>query len=64
MANKALYDEPWPNYLKLNRKKIIRDLGNNNSNIIENQTFHENAEKVFNKLLLRVREKTIKFFVT
>ena len=64
MANKALYDEPWPNYLTLNRKKIIRDLGNNNSNIIENQTFHENAEKVFNKLLLRVREKTIKFFVT
>lgn len=26
----------------------------------ENQAFHDNAEKVFNKLLLSIREKTMK----
>ena len=62
LAHKALCDESWPNYFSLNRKKFIRDFRNNNSNMIErskeNQTFHENAEKVFNKLPLSVREKS------
>ena len=44
-------------------KKSIRNLRNNNSNMIErskqNHTFHENAEKVFNKLPLSIREKNI-----
>ena len=48
LARKAFYDETWPNYLSLNRKKFIRDLRKNDSNMIErskeNQTFHENAE--------------------
>ena len=61
LAYKALYDESWPNYLYLNRKKFIRDLRNNDSNLIErskeNQTFHDNTEKVFNKLPLSIREK-------
>ena len=43
-------------------KIIIRDLRNNDSNMIENlkkdQAFHDNAEKVFNKLLLSIREKS------
>ena len=42
-------------------EKIIRDLRNNDSNLIErskeNQTFHDNTEKVFNKLPLSIREK-------
>ena len=54
-----------PNYLSLNRKKVIRDLINKDSNMIErseeNQTFH-NAEKVFNKLPLSIVEKTVKYF--
>ena len=62
LAHKALYDESWPNYLSLNRKKIIRILRNNNTNMIErlkeNQTFHEYSEKVFNKLPLRIREES------
>ena len=28
----------------------------------ENQALHENAENVFNKLLLRIKEKSIKYF--
>ena len=60
LAYKVLYDKSWPNYLLLNRKKIIRDL--NDSNMIErskeNQIFHDNAEKVFNKLPLSIREKS------
>ena len=44
-------------------KKNIRDLRNNESNMIErsreNQALHENAENVFNKLLLRIKEKSI-----
>ena len=39
----------------------MRDLRNNDSNIEmskENQTFHDNAEKVFNKLSLSIREKS------
>ena len=47
----------------LNQRKIIRDLRNNDSNTIEsskeNQTFHDNAETVFNKLSLSIREKSI-----
>ena len=43
LAWKALYDEPWLNYLSFTRKKFIRGLRNNNSNMIErskeNQTF-------------------------
>ena len=35
LAHKALYDESWPNYLSLNRKKIMRDLRNNDSNMVE-----------------------------
>ena len=62
MACKALYDESWPNYLSLNRKKFIRDLRNNDSNMIErskeNQAFYDNAEKVFKKLPLSIREKS------
>ena len=62
LAHKALYNESWPNYLSLNCKKLIRDLRNNDSNMIgrsnKNHTFHENAEKVFNKLPLSVREKS------
>ena len=54
LAHKALCDESWPNYLSLNRKKVIRSLRNNDSHMIEKskeyQTFHENAEKVFNIL--------------
>ena len=54
LEHKALYIESWPNHLSPNRKKFIRDLRNYDSNMIErskeNQTFHENAEKVFNKL--------------
>ena len=61
LAYKALYDEAWPSYLYLNRKKFIRDLRNNDSNLIErskeNQTFHDNTDKVFNKLPLSIREK-------
>ena len=53
LAYKALYDESWPNYL---------DLRNNDSNMIErskeNQSFHNNAEKIFNKLPLSIREKS------
>ena len=45
------------------KKKNIRDLRNNESNMIErsreNQALHENAENVFNKLLLRIKEKSI-----
>ena len=55
------YTISQPNYLSLNRKKVIRDLRNNDSNMIErskeNQTFH-NAEKVFNKLPLSIVEKS------
>ena len=62
LAHKALYDESWSHYLSLNRKKIIRDLRNNDSNMIERsnekQTFHENFENVFNKLPLSVTEKS------
>ena len=43
LAYKALSDEPWLNYLSFNWKKFIRDLRNNDSNMIErskeNQTF-------------------------
>ena len=43
-------------------EKNMRDLRNNDSNMIEmskeNQTFHDNAEKVFNKLSLSIREKS------
>ena len=43
-------------------KKNIRDLRNNDCNMIEkskeNQTFHDNAEKVFNKIPLSIREKS------
>ena len=35
LTQKALCDESWPNYLSLNRKKFIRDLRNNDSNMIE-----------------------------
>ena len=62
LTYKVLYNESWPNYLSLNRKKFIRDLRNSNSNMIErskkNQTFHDNAENVFNKLPLSIREKS------
>ena len=48
--------------LSLNRKKIIRDLRSNDSNMIErskeNQKFRDNPEKVFNKLPLSIREKS------
>ena len=44
-------------------KKFTGDLRNNDSNMIErskeNQTFHENTEKAFNKLPLSVIEKSI-----
>ena len=54
MAYKALYNESWPIDFLLNKKNIIRDLRNNDNNMIEsskeNQTFHDNAEKVLNKL--------------
>ena len=54
--------KPWPDYLSLNRKKNIRDLRNNDCNVMEkskeNQTFHDNAEKVFNKIPLGIREKS------
>ena len=43
-------------------KKFVRDLRNNNSNMIkrskENQKFHDNAEKVLNKLPLSIRVKS------
>ena len=35
LAYKALYDQSWPNYLSLNRKQFIKDLRNNDSNMIE-----------------------------
>ena len=35
LTQKALCDESWPNYLSLNRKKFIRDLRDNDSNMIE-----------------------------
>ena len=62
LAHKALYDELWPNYLSLNRRKFIRDLRINESNMVErskeNQAFQENAENVFNKLTLSFRGKS------
>ena len=61
MAYKALYDE-LVKLLIVVSKKIIRDLRNNDSNMTErskeNQTFHDNAKKVFNKLPLSIREKS------
>ena len=40
----------------------MRDLRNNDSNMIEklkkNQTFHDKAENVFNKLPLSIREES------
>ena len=53
----------------MNRKKNIRNLRSNDSNMIErskqNHTFHDNAEKVFGKLPLSIvfKKKTaIKHF--
>ena len=44
------------------KKKIIRDLRNNNSNLIERsketQRFHDNDLKVFNKLPLSIKVKS------
>ena len=61
MAYKALYDE-LVKLLIVVSKKIIRDLRNNDSNMTErskeNQTFDDNAKKVFNKLPLSIREKS------
>ena len=62
MAYKALYNESWPIDFLLNKKNIIRDLRNNDNNMIEsskeNQTFHDNAEKDLNKLPWSIREKS------
>ena len=58
MAYKALYNESWPIDFLLNKKNIIRDLRNNDNNMIEsskeNQTFHDNADKVLKKVPLSI----------
>ena len=58
MAYKALYNESWPNDFLLNKKNMIRDLRNNDKNMIErskeNQTFHDNADNVLKKVPLSI----------
>ena len=48
-------------FIAESKKKNIRDFSDNNSNMIErskeNQTIHDNAEKVFNKIPLSITEK-------
>ena len=58
LAYKALYNESWPNDFLLNKKNMIRDLRNNDKNMIErskeNQTFHDNADNVLKKVPLSI----------
>ena len=58
LAHKALYNESWPNDFLLNKKNMIRDLRNNDKNMIErskeNQTFHDNADNVLKKVPLSI----------
>ena len=58
LAYKALYNESWPNDFLLNKKNMIRDLRNNDKNMIErskeNQTYHDNADNVLKKVPLSI----------
>ena len=58
LAYKALYNESWPNDFLLNKENMIRDLRNNDKNMIErskeNQAFHDNADNVLKKVPLSI----------
>ena len=49
LAYEALCYESWSNYLLLNRKKIIRDLRNNGSNLIKVQKRIRHLMKMLRK---------------
>ena len=59
LAHKALCDDPGQIIYRWIEKNLLETLDDSNmiERLKENQTFHDNAEKVFSKLPLSIREK-------
>ena len=66
LAHKAIYEKPFPNYLKLtfkNRNERLRKIKNDEFKLLacKDNTFHGSVSSIFNELPKNIRS-AMKFF--